>query len=787
MSENIVFHPVENEMKQSYIDYAMSVIISRALPDVRDGLKPVQRRILYAMYDMKLFHNARFKKSAWVVWEVLGKYHPHGDSSVYEAMVRMAQPFSLRYPLVHWQGNFGSIDGDGAAAMRYTEAKLTNIAEEMLEDLEKDTVLWADNYDSTRKEPKTLSTKFPMSLCNGTIGIAVGMATNMPPHNLVEVIDALCYLMSNPECTVDDIMEIVKWPDFPLWWIIFNSNAIKEVYRHGKWSIVARWRVKIKSDNGINTIVVDQIPYQVNKATMVARIWQLTQEWKIVWIKDIVDASSKNKIEILITVKAWVDPKDVLTKLYKLTELQNNFSINNVILTEKWLQPKLLNIKDILQEFVDFRREVVYKRSMFLLKKAQDRLHILEWLKKAIDIIDDVIAAIRWSETRQEAKEQLMAKFEFSSEQAEYILLLRLQTLVGLEIKRILDEIAEKLKDIEYLKWIVENKEKLDWVVVDELNYIKDTYWDKRRTQVEENESVYNLDASIRDLKKREDFIKEPVLVWKWLENDIRILYQSRVTVLPTDTAKLYETDNQVRLFYITERWFFCNPRVKDLPASNIKGLILSIKEFHLRWKIIYLEPTDQVWDYVIMLTNQNNIKKINKKDLWKITKTLNIMKLEKWEKIIKVISVNKWDNVWIISKQWNWVLYSSDRIRPMWRLSWWIKAMGLDKWEAVADAFVYHEDMYIVMFTNKWWWKMIMAEELKIQRRWWKWLIYSKLSNGEYITCAINKDEWHIVLELTNWKYKKIKIDDVPLKNTLSKMGALLDEEIVGIKVVVD
>jgi len=761
--ENIIFHDIEDEMKQSYIDYAMSVIVSRALPDVRDWLKPVQRRILYAMYDMKLIHNAKYKKSAAVVWEVLWKYHPHGDSSVYEAMVRMAQNFSLRYPLVDWQGNFWSIDGDGAAAMRYTESRLTKIAEEMLGDLEKNTVNWSDNYDNSRKEPMYVSTKFPNLLCNGTMWIAVWMATNMPPHNLTEVVNALIKLIENPETTHEEIMKIIKWPDFPTWWIIFDKEKISEVYKHGRWSIIVRWKVHIEKEHG-NSIIIDELPYQVNKANLVAKIWEIAGLWKLTWIRNIVDESNKWKIRITIDLKPWVDPKTILIKLYKLTELQTSFPVNNIVLTENGLQPNLLGIKQLLEEFIKFRQNVVYRRSEYLLAKAKARLHILEWLQKAIDIIDDVIATIRWSNTRQEAKDKLIKFFEFSEEQAEYILMLRLQTLVWLEIEKILNEIKDKKLDIEYLTWLITDKEKLNAVVIDEFEYIKTEYQDERRTDIKDDESIYNLDKSMKDLRKEEDYLKEDVLVWRSVDNDIKVIYQTRITSLPSDTYKIYETNNQEQIFIIDEKWNFINPRIKELSSTNIKWENIDFKRYWIKTNIVYIDITDNIKNYLLILTNKNSIKKIDKNLLIKLRKLSNIIKLQEWEKIIKVISVNENDNIWIVSKNWLGLIFKSNEIRSMWKLAWWVTAMMLDENDEIVDMFNYYWNMYLALFSNMWNWKVILTENLKIKKRWRVWNVFTKLQDKEYIIWTINIDEWEIKILLEDGQIRTFDIDKLPL-----------------------
>ena len=778
-NEEIILHPIEEEMKQSYIDYAMSVIVSRALPDVRDGLKPVQRRILYAMYDMKLFHNAKYKKSAAVVWEVLWKYHPHGDSSVYEAMVRMAQDFSLRYPLIDWQGNFGSIDGDSAAAMRYTEARLTKIAEEMLADIDKDTVDWTDNYDNSRKEPLFLPTKFPALLCNWTMGIAVWMATNMPPHNLTEVCDALIKLVEKPQTSHEEIMEIISWPDFPTGGIIFDKQKISEVYRTWRGSIIVRWKVHIENEKW-NKIIIDELPYQVNKANLVAKIGQLAGEGKLPGIKWIVDESNKWKIRISIDLKPGVDPQTVLIKLYKLTDLQTTFPVNNIVLTEWWLQPNLLWIKDLLTEFIKFRQNVVLRRSNYLLNKAKARLHILEGLQKAIDIIDDVIALIRWSKTREEAKQGLIEKFEFTPEQAEYILMLRLQTLVGLEIEKILKEIEEKKLDIEYLTGIVTDQDKLNALVIDELEYIKSEYGDARRTDVSDDLSVYNLDKAMKDLKKNEDFLKEDVLVWRGVDDSIRVIYQTRITSLPEDTYKVYHTNNQERVFVVGENWMFINPRIKDLPSGNIKSEPVNFKKlFGFNEPIAYLDVTDQLGKYLVLVTNKNSIKKIEKEVLMKMRKPGQIMKLQPGEKIISVVSVDDGDIIGLVTKNWLGILYNSDDVRAMWRQAGWVTAMMLDEGDEIATMFKFYNWMYVSLFSNLWNGKSILSEELKIKKRWRAGNVWTYLHDNEKIVWAINKDEGEIKLLLTDGQIRTIDVDKVPLLGMYKKM-----EKVVGGKI---
>ncbi len=475
--------PLIDEMQNAYLDYAMSVIVQRALPDARDGLKPVHRRILYAMRDMGLTAGAKFRKSATVVGEVLGKYHPHGDVAVYDSMVRLAQTFALRYPLVLGQGNFGSIDGDGAAAMRYTESKLSKIAETVLEDIEKKTVDFVPNYDGTQKEPQVLPSKIPNLLLNGTVGIAVGMATSIPPHNLGELIDACNALIQNPDAEVQDLLEFVKGPDFPTGGIIYGKKSIHNAYASGQGPIVIRAKTEIVEDKGSYSIVVTEIPYQVNKSTLLEKIAELVRDKKIDGIRDIRDESDKDGIRIVIELKKEAYPKKILNQLFEHTDLQTTFHCNILALVDG-LQPKVLNLKSCLEEFLKHRQVVVRKRTEFDLERARDRAHILEGLIMCLAKIDAIIAVIKKSADRAEAKTNLVSKFKLSERQAEAILEMKLSQLANLERLKIETELREKKKLIEELSSILKNPKKLMGVIADELKEIRNTFADERKTQV---------------------------------------------------------------------------------------------------------------------------------------------------------------------------------------------------------------------------------------------------------------------------------------------------------------
>ena len=477
---------IEEEMRSSYLDYAMSVIVSRALPDVRDGLKPVHRRILYAMNDMGLNHSSPHKKSARIVGEVLGKYHPHGDASVYDAMVRMAQDFSMRYKLVDGQGNYGSVDNDPPAAMRYTEARLTRVAEEMLVDIDKDTVGFMPNFDDSLKEPSVLPTRLPNLLLNGSSGIAVGMATNIPPHNLSEVCDAVSYLIDKPGATIDELTKFIKGPDFPTAGIIQGKEGIKNAYATGHGKIVVRARARIESmpGSGRQRIVITELPYQTNKAALIETIANLVKDKKIGGISELRDESDRNGMRIVIELKKEVYPEQLLNNLYKHTAMQSAFFANMLALVDG--QPRVISLKEALQNYIDFRHEVITRRSRFELKEAKARAHILEGLKIALDNIDRVIATIRKSETAEAARQNLMAGFGLSQTQAQAILDMQLRRLANLERSKILEEYAAVVKKIAYLEDLLANPRRMLLLIKGEVDELKPKYGDERKTQIVE-------------------------------------------------------------------------------------------------------------------------------------------------------------------------------------------------------------------------------------------------------------------------------------------------------------
>ena len=475
---------ITQEVQQSYLDYAMSVIVARALPDVRDGLKPVHRRILYSMWNTGLRANTKFRKSATVVGEVLGKYHPHGDVAVYDSLVRMAQDFSLRYPLIKGQGNFGSMDGDSAAAYRYTEAKLSGIAEEMLIDIEKNTVNFVPNFDGQHQEPTVLPSNLPQLLLNGSMGIAVGMATNIPPHNLGELIDGVCFLIDNPKTSIEELMDIIPGPDFPTGGIIYNKKDVLEAYRDGRGKIITRAKAEILENKaGSFQIIITEMTYATNKASLIENLANLVHDGKILGIRDLRDESDKDGVRLVVKLKKDAYPQKVLNKLYTLTDLQKNFGVNMLALVDG-IEPKVLNLKSILEYYIQHREQVVRRRTRFDLDKTRDRAHILEGLKKALDHIDAIISVIKKSATREIAHANLMKRFKFSDKQTTAILEMKLQTLAGLERKKIEDELKEKLALIKELESILKSEKKIYSIIKDELLRVKAKFGDERKTRV---------------------------------------------------------------------------------------------------------------------------------------------------------------------------------------------------------------------------------------------------------------------------------------------------------------
>lgn len=682
---------ITEEMKTSYLDYAMSVIVSRALPDVRDGLKPVHRRILYAMLGIGLRHNAKFKKSAHVVGEVMAKYHPHGDSSIYNAMVRLAQDFNMRHPLVQGQGNFGSMDGDSAAAMRYTEAKMSAIAEEMLLDIEKNTVDFNPTYDGSHKEPKVLPSKLPNLLLNGTMGIAVGMATNIPPHNLGELCDGISALIENPKITVEELVEFIKGPDFPTGGIIYNKKDITTAYATGKGGVIIRAKTDIvENKNGQFQIIVSEVPYQVNKATLIEKIATLVQEKKIEGIKDLRDESNKDGVRIVIELKKDSYPKKTLNRLFKMTELQTTFHLNTLALVDG-LQPRVLNLKTILEEHIKHRQEVITRRTQFDLDKALERAHILEGLKKALDKIDQVIETIRKSKDKEDAKINLMQKFKFTDRQTAAILEMKLQQLANLERKKIEDELNEKKKLITELESILANPKKILNLIKQEVKEIKEKYADERRTEI----VAYGVkEFSIEDLVPN-----EPTIIMETRDGYIKRLpvdtfkTQGRggkgVIGLTTKEEDVVErvitTNTHDNLLFFTNRGRVFQLRAYDIPQAasrTSKGQALV--------NFLQLAPNEKVsavlsmqdvnkYKFLVMVTNKGTIKKTALEDFANVRRSgLIALKLRPEDMLKWVQPSSGKDNVVLVTAEGQAIHFKESGIRAMGRAAAGVRGMRL-------------------------------------------------------------------------------------------------------------
>lgn len=688
----LTYREIVDEMKESYLDYAMSVIVARALPDVRDGLKPVHRRILYAMHEMGLTHGAKFKKSANVVGSVLGAYHPHGDTAVYDSLVRMAQDFSLRYPLIEGQGNFGSIDGDSAAAMRYTEARMSSIASEMLRDIEKETVSFIPNYDGSKKEPIVLPAAIPQLLLNGTIGIAVGMATNIPPHNLTEVVDATLYLMAHPKATVEDLTEYVKGPDFPTGGIIFNKKEILQAYATGRGGVINRGEAEIiEIKNGEWQIIISSIPYNVNKADLITKMADLVHEKKLEGIRDIRDESDKEGLRIAIDLKRDSYPQKVLNNLYAKTDLEKAFHFNMVALIDG-IQPQTLSLKGILEEFIKHRRVVVERRAKFDLARAEEREHILFGLKKALDHIDAVIKTIRSSDDKEEAHKNLIKKFELSDKQATAILEMRLQTLAGLERQKIEDELKEKQKLIKDLKALLADPKKIDEVVKTELGEARKKYGDERKTKVISGAAKI---ISAEDLVPEEETIlvlTQGGYVKRIKPDEYRVQRRGGkgvigVTTKEEDVAYEFIAGNtHDDLLFFTNLGKVYQTKMYEIPEGTRQAKGKAIANFlslSADEKVTSVLPVPKTKkgqaSYVLLSTQKGVTKKVNSKDFEDVRHSgIRAINLQKGDTLRFARVVMQGEEVVLSSKLGQAIRFKEKDIRPMGRTAQGIRGMRL-------------------------------------------------------------------------------------------------------------
>jgi len=767
---------IEEEIKYSYLDYAMSVIVSRALPDVRDGLKPVQRRVLYTMYELGLLHNRPYKKCARIVGETLGKYHPHGDAAVYDTLVRLAQDFTMRYPLVDGQGNFGSIDGDSPAAMRYTEARLSAIAEEMLQDIEKNTVDFRPNFDETLKEPEVLPTILPNLLVNGSSGIAVGMATNIPPHNLNEIVDGLIALLKNPDLPVEKLMKYVKGPDFPTGGIIVGLSGIKEAYTTGKGRIIVRAKASIENYKGRSRIVITQIPYQVNKASLIEKIAELVQERKIEDISDIRDESDKDGMRIVIELRRDAQPEVVLNNLYKHTNLQTTFGVIMLALVNG--VPKILNLKEMMNEFINFRLNVIVRRTKFELDDAEKRAHILEGLKIALDNIDEIVELIKKSKDPETAKVNLMKKFKLSEIQAKAILDMRLQRLTGLERSKVESEYKETIKLIEKLKSILRSKELQKELIHEELLKLKEKYGDERRTLIIEGEE----DFSVEDLIAEEDvvitithngFIKRYPVSGYRRQNRGGKGITAAVTKDDDFIEHMFVASTHHYIIFFTDKGKAYSLKVHEIPEGSrasrgrsISHLIKKDADEKITAFVAVKEFSENL--FVTMVTKMGLVKKVPLMEFATTRKTgLIAITLNRGDRLVDARLTDGGQDLIIGTKKGMAIRFNEKDIRPMGRQAAGVRGIKLEKDDEVIGMIaVKRSGTTILVVTEKGFGKRSDLNDYRITHRGGKGIITVKVNDktGDMVAIKEVLDNDDVMIVTTKGYLIRQHIKDIKI-----------------------
>jgi DNA gyrase subunit A len=735
--ERLIPINIVDEMKSSYIDYSMSVIVSRALPDVRDGLKPVHRRVLYGMYGLGVFSNRKYLKSARIVGDVLGKYHPHGDKSVYDAMVRMAQPWSLRYPQVDGQGNFGSMDGDPPAAMRYTEARLKKISDEILSDLDKETVDFQNNFDDSLTEPKVLPTKIPNLLVNGTSGIAVGMATNMAPHNLSEAVDAICAYIDNKEITIDELMKHIIAPDFPTGGIIYGYEGVRDAFHTGRGRIVLRAKVSFEEIGNRNAIIVTEIPYQVNKAEMIARTAELVKDEKIPGIYEIRDESDRNGLRVVYELKNDAIPNVVLNLLYKYTALQTSFSVNNIALVHG--RPEQLNLKDIIHHFVDHRHEVIVRRTEYELKKAKERAHILEGFMKVIgsqESLDKAIAIIRHSANPQEAKEGLIAEFELSEIQAQAILDLRLARLTGMELDKIRAEYEEIMALIKDLEDILTNEPRRYQIIKDELLEVKEKYGDERRSEIDYSGGEMSIEDLIPDEKvvltiSHAGYIKRTPLSEYKVQSRGGVGNKAATTRDADFLEYIVSATNHQYMMFFTEKGKCFWLRVFEIPegSKTAKGRAVQ--------NLINIEPDDKIRAYirtndlkdvdyvnsmyVVMVTKNGIIKKTSLEQYSRPrVNGINAIEIREDDQLLEAKLTTGTSEIMIATKGGKCIRFPEEKVRAVGRSSIGVRGVDLSDGDEVIGMIVVNDiqNETVLVVSEKGYGKRTAVEDYRITNR---------------------------------------------------------------------
>jgi DNA gyrase subunit A len=766
---------IEEEMKSSYLDYAMSVIVARALPDVRDGLKPVHRRILFAMDELGIRHNSSYKKSARIVGEVLGKYHPHGDAPVYEAMVRMAQDFSMRYPLVDGQGNFGSMDDDPPAAMRYTEARLAKIAGEMLIDIDKETVDFMPNFDDSLKEPTVLPARLPNLMVNGSSGIAVGMATNIPPHNLSEICDAISYLISDPEADVDDLMKIVKGPDFPTGGLILGRQGIKSAYASGQGKVVIQ--AKVTDENlrgGRQQLVITELPYQTNKAALVERIAELARERRIEGVSDVRDESDRHGMRIVIGLRKDAQPTKICNNLYKYTPMRSAFFINMLALVDG--QPRVINLKEALTCYIDFRREVITRRSQFELQKAKDRAHILEGFRIALDHLDAVIQTIRKAETVDSARNSLMAKFELSQIQAQAILDMQLRRLAQLEQKKIVDEYSEVVKNIAYLEDLLANPKKILFLIQQDVSELKKDYGDARRTAIKREEAEEFQDE---DLIPHQDVIVT-LSEQGYIKRIPATTYQKQhrggvgVTGMVTRETDMVRhcivADTHDNLLLFTNRGKVYRLRCYDIPqdiSRTTKGTALA--------NLLSIDPKEQITAlvvikefvpgmFMVMATSKGIVKKTSLDKFSAVRSSgLIAMKLRTDEELVAADVVTQKGEVILVTQNGQGIRFAVKGLRPASRTSGGVRGIRLAPRDRLVAMDAIFRDAALLTVTEKGFGKRSWAKNFPLQSRGGKGVYAHRVTDktGKVIAAKLIPPKQHVIIVSANGIIIRISVDD--------------------------
>ncbi|MCC5803516.1 DNA gyrase subunit A [Rossellomorea vietnamensis] len=766
---------ISSEMRSSFLDYAMSVIVSRALPDARDGLKPVHRRILYAMNDLGMTSDKAYKKSARIVGEVIGKYHPHGDSAVYDTMVRMAQDFNYRYMLVDGHGNFGSVDGDAAAAMRYTEARMSKISMELIRDINKDTIDYKDNYDGTEREPEVLPARFPNLLVNGSSGIAVGMATNIPPHNLGEVIDGILALSKDPDITIQELMEFIYGPDFPTAGLIVGRSGIRRAYETGKGSITMRARVEIETkSNGKETIIVHQIPYQVNKARLIEKIADLVRDKKIDGITDLRDESDRNGMRIVIEVRKDANANVLLNNLYKQTALQTSFGINLLALVDG--QPKVLNLKECLYHYLQHQRVVIRRRTEFELRKAEARAHILEGLRIALDHIDEIIALIRGSQTTELAKQGLMENFSLSDKQAQAILDMRLQRLTGLEREKIEDEYQELVKLIAELKAILADDEKVLEIIREELIEIKERFNDERRSEIVAG-GIENIEDE--DLIPRENIVvslthngyikRLPVSTYRSQKRGGRGI-QGMGTNDEDFVEHLLTTSTHDTILFFTNKGKAYRAKGYEIPefSRTAKGLpiinLLGVEKDEWINAMIRVEEFVDDW-YLFFTTKQGISKRTPVSDFANIrTNGLIAINLRENDELISVKLTDGEKDMIIGTKQGMLIRFPETDVRSMGRTATGVKGINLSDDDIVVGMEILEDKSDVLVVTVNGYGKRTPASEYRVQTRGGKGLKTCNVTerNGELVSVKAVTGEEDLMIITAHGVLIRMDVNDI-------------------------